>query len=115
MAMTQATTKVDLHLVTTKPASAVLPPKLVTLAKHGAALKAMIAKAEKELKGMEVTFETFFAANGTESGTDAKGTELVRVNHGNPNRLNQKALTEAHPKIVAEFTAPAPWSKVGYV
>lgn len=103
-----------LALVPNKTSATVLSPTLVTKAKRGAHLKAVIAQAEKELKGIDETFDTFFALNGTREATDAKGNVLVILGHGEPQRLDQSALKAAHPKIVEEFTWAHPWDKPSY-
>lgn len=91
-----------------------LPPHLVTKAKRGAVLTAAIAAGKKELEALKLEFEGIFNTNDIRELKDASGNVLVRYNHGTPNRLDQAALTAAHPKIVKEFTWPHPYDAVAF-
>jgi hypothetical protein len=94
--------------------SAMLTPAQVTMAKRGADLKAIISAATKELEGLDTTFEGLFVAHNTRELTNAAGKVLVVLAHGEPNRVDTKALKAAHADLVASFTRPMPWDRPSY-
>ena len=95
-------------------ASNVLSPHMVVKAKRGAVLKAQAAAIKKELEGLDNEFKALFQASKSRALTDAKGHELVVLNHNSRNILHQPELKAAHPKLVAEFTWPSESDSVGY-
>ena len=119
MASTQTTATVvvkngkpSLAIVT--PSQAVLPPAMVTKAKRGAELQAILKSAKDELDGLKSDFEAFFLLNDTHDAYNAGGKIVAIRTHGEPRRLNLGMLKAAHPAIVEEFTFAEPWDSVSF-